>query len=128
MARVTGIGGIFFKAKDPEGLSKWYAEHLGLPLDQYGTMVLRWGAGSPDAPTGSTVFAPFPEDTDYFLPSNKPFMLNFRVDDLHALLAKLKAEGVAVDDKVEDHEFGLFGRIMDPEGNRVELWQPKEGV
>jgi len=120
MKRVTGIGGIFFKSKDPKALAEWYRKHLGLEVEPWGGVQFRW------AGAGTTLWNPFKEDTSYFAPG-KSFMINFRVDDLHALIAALRAEGCAVDDKVDESEFGKFGWVQDPEGNRVELWQPPEG-
>lgn len=127
MQRVTGIGGIFFKARDPQALAAWYSRHLGVPVEAWGGAVFRWaGPGNPQG-TGSTVWSPFRQDTDYFAPSSAPFMVNFRVPDVRALLALLRAEGCEVDEKVESSEFGTFGWVMDPEGNKVELWQPPQG-
>lgn len=127
MKRVTGIGGIFFKAQDPKALGQWYQTHLGLALEAWGGVVFQWA--TPDNPggTGTTIWSPFQQDTAYFGPGKAGFMVNFRVDDLHALLAALRAEGCAVDDKVEESEYGKFGWVTDPEGNRVELWQPPQG-
>lgn len=119
MARVTGIGGVFFKARDREALIAWYREHLGMDPSDHGSVAFRWGGEN-----GTTVWSPFAHDTDYFNPSTAPFMINYRVDDLDGLLAKLRAAGVSVDDKVEEYEYGRFGWIMDPEGNRLELWEP----
>ena len=116
MQRVRGIGGIFFKAKDPAALSAWYREHLGVPVED-------WGGGK-FGPTGDTIWSPFKEDTTYFAPSTASWMINFRVDDLDAMLAQLRAAGVQVDDKIEDSEFGRFGWAIDLEGNKIELWQP----
>lgn len=127
MAKVTGIGGVFFRAKDPTGLRDWYAKHLGVPVDEDGYVVFQWKGGSDEKRPGSTVWSPFPHDTDYF-GADVPFMLNFRVDDLDALLANLREAGVQVDDRLEEMEgFGRFAWITDPEGNRVELWEPAEG-
>ena len=127
MKHVLGIGGIFFKADDPDKLGAWYREHLGLDVEEYGGVTFREGA-KPDeglpARQAYTVWSPFSPDTDYFAPSTKPFMINFRVADLDALLAKLRAEGVTVDERTEKSEFGYFGWAMDPEGNRIELWEP----
>jgi catechol 2,3-dioxygenase-like lactoylglutathione lyase family enzyme len=127
MKRVTGIGGVFFKARDPKVLAEWYREHLGIPVEDWGGAAFRWAG--PDNPqgTGTTVWSPFKDDTGYFAPSTAPFMVNYRVDDLHALLAALRAEGVTVEDKVEESEYGKFGWVMDPEGNKLELWQPPAG-
>jgi predicted enzyme related to lactoylglutathione lyase len=127
MKRVTGIGGIFFKAQDPKALGAWYKKHLGIEVEDWGGFGFRWN--SPDNPegVGSTIWSPFAADTGYFAPSTAPFMINYRVDDLHALLAALRAEGVTVEDKVEESEFGKFGWAIDPEGNKLELWQPPAG-
>ncbi|HYF92237.1 MAG TPA: VOC family protein [Symbiobacteriaceae bacterium] len=127
MKRVTGIGGVFFKSKDPKRLGEWYRTHLGLHVEEWGGVVFHWA--SPDNPSGigTTIWSPFDENTAYFSPSQASFMINFRVEDLHALLALLRHEGCEVDDKVEESEYGKFGWVMDPEGNRVELWQPPEG-
>jgi predicted enzyme related to lactoylglutathione lyase len=125
VARVTGIGGAFFKARDPEALAAWYRERLGVPVEDGNFAVFRWGGAGGAA--GSTTWAVFRDDTDYFGPSHGGFMLNFRVGDLDRVLGELRQEGVEVLDKVEEHEYGRFGWIVDPEGNRVELWQPPEG-
>ncbi|MGE0227939.1 MAG: VOC family protein [Dehalococcoidia bacterium] len=119
MARVLGIGGIFFKSSDPERLRAWYREHLGLPLDDWGGVAFR----AADDPEGATIWSVFEEDSDYFAPSTARFMVNFRVDDLDAILASLRAAGCDVDDKIEESTFGRFGWVMDPDGHRVELWQ-----
>ena len=125
MKHVLGIGGIFFKAQDPEKLAAWYQEHLGLEVEEFGGVIFREPT-SADAPARQSylTWSPFPADTDYFAPSTKPFMINFRVADLDQLLAKLRAEGVTVDEKADKSEFGYFGWAMDCEGNRIELWEP----
>ncbi|GAB1597077.1 VOC family protein [Lysobacter claricitrinus] len=125
MERVTGIGGIFFKAKDPAALAAWYREHLGLDVQDWGGAQLAWG--TPANPTGSTLWTPFAADTRHFEPSTAAFMVNFRVRDLVALLAALRAEGCNVMDKMDDSEYGKFGWVIDPEGNKVELWEPPAG-
>lgn len=126
--RVHGLGGVFFKAENPEALSAWYAEHLGFGVEGWGGAQFFWNrVDAPDASTGQrayTVWSPFKASTDYFQPSDKSFMLNFRVDDLDATLAALRAEGCNVLDRGEDGEQGKFGYVMDPEGHLVELWQP----
>ena len=127
MERVTGIGGIFFKAKDPKALGQWYQTHLGLPVEAWGGAVLPWQTPSNPTGAGMTIWTPFAEDATHLGGPSARFMVNFRVKDLVALVATLRAEGCAVDDKVEDSEFGKFGWVTDPEGNRVELWQPPEG-
>lgn len=122
MKRVTGIGGVFFKARDAESLRAWYARHLGIEIQEWGGTSFRWADDG--HPEGATVWSIFPQSTKYLDPSPAPFMINYRVADLDALLALLRSEGCQVDDKVEVSEFGRFGWVMDPEGNRVELWQP----
>lgn len=119
MAQAVGIGGIFLKARDPKALAAWYATHLGVPVLDGGTLAF-------DGPqsAGMTVFAHFPLDTPYFGEAAQQVMVNFRVDDLDALVAQLAAAGVRIDPKRDDHEYGKFAWIWDPEGNRVELWQP----
>ena len=126
MKRVTGIGGVFFKAGDPDELKAWYVRHLGLPLRPDGEVMFEWREGEEPDAQGVTVWAPFPRDTDYFEPSQSPFMINYRVADLDGLLAQLRREGVEVEDRVEEYPYGRFAWIMDPEGNRVELWEPPE--
>jgi predicted enzyme related to lactoylglutathione lyase len=120
MARVIGIGGIFFKARDPAALAAWYGQHLGLKVEGFGGAMFFDDPAKP----GYSLWTPFKEDTKYFQPSDKPYMINFRVDDLHALLAALRAAGATVDAKVDESEYGRFGWVMDPEGNRIELWEP----
>jgi predicted enzyme related to lactoylglutathione lyase len=115
MAKVLGIGGFFFKARDPKALASWYEARLHMPLESWG--------GAKIGGAGFAVWTPFPADTTYFAPSDKPFMVNFRVDDLAALLAELRAAGENVLDRSSDDEFGKFGYVVDPEGNVVELWQ-----
>ncbi|HZQ06765.1 MAG TPA: VOC family protein [Anaerolineae bacterium] len=128
MERVTGIGGIFFKSQDPEKVKAWYQAHLGIEPSPDGTPIFEWREReNPDA-LATTVWAPFPSDTQYFEPSRAPFMLNYRVRNLDAMLAQLRAAGVTVDDKIEDSEFGRFGWAMDLEGNRFELWEPAPGL
>jgi predicted enzyme related to lactoylglutathione lyase len=127
MARVTGIGGIFLRARDPKALSAWYAQNLGIALSDYGGATFLWSDEVP-ATTGSTTWSLFPENTKYFGPGTEAgpqaAMVNYRVDDLDALLEQLKAAGVTIDPKREDASYGRFAWIVDPEGNRVELWQP----
>ena len=119
MAKAVGIGGIFLKARDPKALAQWYAKHFGIP-DQGGGSLGFDGPGS----TGMTVFAHFPLDTAYFGEGAQQAMVNFRVDDLDALLGQLAEAQERIDPKRDDHEYGKFAWIWDPEGNRVELWQP----
>ena len=127
MERVIGVGGIFFKAQNPEKLRDWYKKHLGMNPDEYGSVVFEWNHQNSEK-KGHTVWSLFPKDTDYFKPSDAPFMINYRVADLAKLLEQLRKEGVEVDDKVEEYEYGRFGWIMDPEGNRIELWEPPENT
>ncbi len=124
MAKVTGIGGIFFKSQDPAKLKAWYQQHLGIQPDGEGYVSFQWREKDDPDHIGATVWEACKHDTDYFEPSQKPFMINFRVDDLDGLLSKLRAAGCEVDDKVESYEYGRFGWIMDPEGHRIELWEP----
>ncbi len=124
MKRVLGIGGVFFKANNPEKLREWYRDHLGFNVEEWGGVVFRPNGVNGHIDNEKTVWSLFPGDSDYFAPSPQPFMINYRVDDLHALLAQLRLEGCAVDTKVDESEFGKFGWVMDPEGNRVELWEP----
>jgi predicted enzyme related to lactoylglutathione lyase len=126
MKRVTGIGGVFFKSQDPKQLKGWYQEHLGITPDEQGYIQFQWRERDDPERVGCTVWEAFPQDTKYFDPSAKPFMVNFRVANLAELLDQLRKEGVQVDDKVEEYEYGKFGWIMDPEGNRIELWEPPE--
>lgn len=122
MKRVTGIGGIFFKAKDPEKLRAWYQKHLGLELGADGSVV--FDCPEEQRKAAQTVWFLFPDDTKYFDPSSAPFMINYRVENLAGLLEQLRSEGVEVDERVEVYEYGRFGWVMDPEGNRIELWEP----
>jgi catechol 2,3-dioxygenase-like lactoylglutathione lyase family enzyme len=125
--RVLGIGGIFFKARDPAALGAWYRDNLGVELESWGGAVFRWSGPHNPTATGTTVWSPFPADTRYFSPSESSFMVNYRVADVRAMVAELRAKGVTVDDRIEESEYGVFGWAMDPEGNRLELWQPPEG-
>ena len=125
MKRVTGIGGIFFKAQDQEKLYQWYEKHLGIKRDPDAQAVmLHWREADDPQRPGTTVWAPFGKDTKYFDPSRASFMINYRVDDLDALLEALRQEGVEIDPKRENYDYGRFAWIMDPEGNRIELWEP----
>lgn len=124
MTRVTGLGGVFFKCRDKAALMDWYAKHLGVDASGHGAWMFQWREAQEPGRKGMTVFGFFDPDTDYFKPSERDVMFNFRVDDLDAVLAALRAEGVEVDDKVEEYDYGRFGWIMDPEGRRIELWEP----
>jgi predicted enzyme related to lactoylglutathione lyase len=127
MKRVTGLGGVFFKTKDPKKIKEWYGKHLGLPMDEYGVS-FRWiDPNNKEAKEpAQTAWSPFKEDTPYFQPSEKPFMFNYRVENLVELLKALKEEGVQIVGEMEDTPYGKFGWIMDPEGNKIELWEPKD--
>jgi catechol 2,3-dioxygenase-like lactoylglutathione lyase family enzyme len=125
MARATGLGGVFLRARDPKALTNWYAEHLGLPATEWGGVVFVWDECAAPEGHGATVWSLFPADTAYFGESGQQVMLNFRVDDLDALLGQLRAKGVWIDPKPADEANGRFAWIRDGEGNRVELWQPK---
>lgn len=125
MKRVTGIGGIFFKADDPKKLYEWYAKHLGIQSEPNGMgAMLHWREDENPERRGMTIWALFEKQSKYFEPSSAPFMLNYRVDNLDALLEALRAEGVQIDPKREDHDYGRFAWITDPEGNKIELWEP----
>jgi predicted enzyme related to lactoylglutathione lyase len=119
--RVTGFGGLFFKSPDPKRLYAWYEKHLGIKSADYGA-VFHW-VDDPHAAEGATAWAVFPQDTKYFDPGKGSFMMNFRVEGLKEMLAKLRSEGVWVDEKYEETEYGNFGWTMDPDGNRIELWE-----
>jgi predicted enzyme related to lactoylglutathione lyase len=125
MKRVTGIGGIFFKSEDPENLKKWYDRHLGIKSDQYGGM-FRWKEFDPPHAEAYTAWGPFSKDTKYFLPSEKSYMFNYRVENLEKLIAILRDEGVTIVGEIEDYDYGKFGWVLDPEGNKIELWEPKD--
>lgn len=125
MKKVTGIGGIFFKCADPAKMNEWYAQNLGLPVGKY---VTQFEARDKDDPEKvvSTVWSPFPQHTKYFEPSQRDFMINYRVENLEALVEELKAAGVTFTDELTDSEYGKFVHILDPEGNKIELWEPAE--
>ncbi|MDX1639614.1 MAG: VOC family protein [Balneolaceae bacterium] len=127
MKRVTGIGGVFFKSHQPEKIREWYRRHLGIESDQYGG-VFEWRHLEDAEKKGFTVWSPFKKDADYFRPSTKEFMINYRVDNLEKLLSVLEEEGVEVAGEIEEYEYGKFGWIMDPEGNKIELWEPNDAV
>ena len=123
MKKVTGIGGIFFKCKDPKKMNEWYKTHLGFETTQYGTN-FEWREAADPAKKGSTQWSPFAETTKYFEPSAKDFMINYRVENLEALVEQLKNEGVTIVDKIESFDYGKFVHIIDAEGNKIELWEP----
>ena len=123
MKKVTGIGGIFFKCRNPAQMREWYKTHLGLDTDKYGTTFV-WWQGADSTKRGYTQWSPFSEKTKYFEPSAKDFMINYRVENLTALVDQLKMEGVTITDTIETVSYGKFVHIMDVEGNKVELWEP----
>jgi|SRR6185503_2968153 len=123
--KVTGIGGIFFKCKDPKKMREWYEQHLGLKTNGYGA-TFEWYQDAGVARKGLTEWTPFKETTKYFEPSAKDFMINYRVEDLAGLVDELKKDGVTVVDNIETFSYGKFVHIMDLEGNKVELWEPKD--
>ena len=127
MKRVTGIGGIFFHAKDPAALGAWYKQHLGIDVQPWGGAAFEWTDAEGKPVGGTTAWSIAPADSKQFAPSTSPFMVNYRVADLRALLQALRDEGCNVLEKVDDSEYGKFGWVMDPEGNKVELWEPPAG-
>jgi predicted enzyme related to lactoylglutathione lyase len=124
MKRVTGIGGIFFKAKDPPALWAWYKRHLGIDVQSWGGAAFDWTDDEGKPVAGTTAWSIVSAQSDQFAPSTSPFMVNYRVDDLRGLLEALREEGCNVLEKIDDSEYGKFGWVIDPEGNKVELWQP----
>jgi len=124
MEKVTGIGGIFFKASDPKSLREWYRDHLGVPVDDYGGASFEWREKEKPDTVGMTVWSAFATTSTYFEPTRAPYMINYRVENLDAMLEQLRSAGITVDEKVDDSEYGRFGWATDPEGNRFELWQP----
>ncbi|HWJ91475.1 MAG TPA: VOC family protein [Flavisolibacter sp.] len=125
MKKVTGIGGIFFKCKDPKKVTEWYQQHLGLNTNPYGAE-FEWYEGADSTRKATTQWTPFPESTKYFDPSTRDFMINYRVENLVELVEQLKKEGVTILDKIETFDFGKFVHIVDVEGNKVELWEPND--
>jgi predicted enzyme related to lactoylglutathione lyase len=123
MKKVTGIGGIFFKCKDPKAMTEWYQKHLGLKTNPYGAS-FEWYEGADSTKKGQTQWTPFAETTKYFQPSTKDFMINYRVEHLVELVEELKKEGVTIVDKIETYDYGKFVHILDAEGNKIELWEP----
>jgi predicted enzyme related to lactoylglutathione lyase len=123
--KVTGIGGIFFKCKDTKKVREWYKTHLGLNTNQYGT-VFEWRQGADTTKKGFTQWSPFKETTKYFEPSTKDFMINYRVENLEALVEELKKHDVTIVDTIDTYDYGKFIHILDLEGNKVELWEPND--
>lgn len=125
MKKVTGIGGIFFKCNNPKAINEWYKTHLGFDTTPYGTS-FEWRDAEDSTRKGLTQWNPFPADTKYFAPSGKDFMINYRVQNIEALVAELKKENVTIVDQIEAFDYGKFVHIMDPEGNKIQLWEPAE--
>ena len=121
--KVTGIGGIFFHSKNPKKTSKWYGKNLGMAIDDYGSPFEYRNANNPKE-INYLRWSPFDENTDYFNPSEKEFMINYRVQNIEGLVENLKKNGVTIVDNIEEYEYGKFVHIMDPEGNKIELWEP----
>lgn len=124
MAKVTGIGGFFFKVDEPDATREWYSRHLGIPFSEWGAWGFRWRTLDDPDRIGRTEWSPFSSGTDYLDPSDKTFMLNFRVDDLDGLLAELADAGIEQVGEMESFEYGRFAWIMDPNGIKIELWEP----
>jgi len=127
MKKVTGIGGIFFKTENPEKTKEWYQKHLGLNTTQWGATFF-WHPTNDTSHLARTEWSPFKKDTDYFNPSDKPFMINYRVENLTALLEQLKQEGIQIVGEMQEFDYGKFAWIMDPDGNKLELWEPVDEV
>ena len=127
MKRVIGIGGIFLKSADPARLRDWYKTHLGIEIEEWGGTAFKWSGPHNPQGQGTTVWNVFEASSGYFDPSRASFMVNYRVDKLLPLIAALRAEGCQVEDKVDESEYGKFGWVLDPDGNKIELWEPPEG-
>ncbi len=125
MKRVTGIGGIFFKSKNPKKMTEWYQKHLGLNANPYGA-IFEWYEDADHTKKAQTQWTPFADSTNYFEPSTKEFMINYRVENLEALVEELQKEGITILDKIETYDYGKFVHILDAEGNKIELWEPTE--
>lgn len=121
--RVTGLGGVFFKTSNPEKMKSWYQKHLGIESDQYGGL-FKWRDHGDKEKECTSVWSPFPSDSTYFQPSEKDYMLNYRVENLEELLDALRQEGVEIVGEIEQYDYGKFCWIMDPEGRKIELWEP----
>ncbi|PZP50208.1 MAG: glyoxalase [Pseudopedobacter saltans] len=125
MKKVTGIGGIFFKCQDPKKMREWYQKNLGLNTNQYGA-VFEWHQGADSTKKGFTQWSPFDDKTKYFEPSSKDFMINYRVENIEALVDELKKNGVNVLDSIESYDYGKFVHVLDAENNKIELWEPND--
>jgi predicted enzyme related to lactoylglutathione lyase len=123
MKKVTGIGGVFFKAQDPEKIKQWYKDHLGINAGAYGA-VFEWREESAPETKGATAWNPFKDNTQYFEPSTKEFMINYRVENIEALVAELRTQGVTILDDIATYDYGKFVHVLDIEGNKIELWEP----
>ena len=127
MRRVTGIGGVFFKAKDAPALQAWYKRHLGIDVQAWGGAAFSWSDADGKPTAGTTIWSVAPTESKQFAPNHASFMINYRVEDLHGIVKVLKEEGCNVLDKIDESEYGKFAWVIDPEGNKVELWQPPFG-
>lgn len=125
MKKVTGIGGVFFKCKDPKAISEWYKKHLGFDTNDYGAS-FEWREADDSTKKGMTQWTPFSEKSKYFEPSTRDFMFNYRVDNLEALVEELRKENVTIVDSIESYDYGKFVHILDMEGNKIQLWEPKD--
>jgi predicted enzyme related to lactoylglutathione lyase len=125
--KVTGVGGIFFRSKNPKEIKEWYGKNLGLAINDYGSSFEFRNANKPGE-INYLQWSPFNEETDYFNPSEKQFMINYRVQNLEGLIKKLKENGVIILDEIEEYDYGKFAHILDPEGNKIELWEPVDSV
>ncbi len=127
MKKVTGLGGVFFKCDNPQAMNEWYAKNLGLPTTEYGA-TFEWLKTDHPSKKGTTAWCTFPQDTPYFNPSAKPFMINYRVENIVSLVEELKKDKVTIVDEIVEYEYGKFVHVLDPEGNIIELWEPKEDL
>lgn len=127
MKKVTGLGGVFFKCDDPKAMNEWYTNNLGIATSEYGA-TFEWRHADDPSKKGATAWCTFPKHTKYFDPSTKPFMINYRVDNLVALVDELKKSNVTVIDEISEFDYGKFVHILDPEGNVIELWEPVDEV
>ncbi len=123
MKKVTGLGGVFFKCDDPKNMNEWYAKNLGLPTTEYGA-TFEWRQTDDPNKEGSTAWCTFPQDTKYFNPSTKSFMINYRVEDIEMLVDELRNNNVTIVDEIAVYDYGKFVHVLDPEGNIIELWEP----
>jgi len=127
MKKVTGLGGVFFKCNDPKSMNDWYAKNLGIAAGEYGA-TFEWREDEDPSKKGTTAWCTFPANTKYFNPSEKPFMINYRVENLVTLIEELKKDNVIIVDEIAEYDYGKFVHILDPEGNIIELWEPVDEV